>query len=103
MGIFTGKKKVDKVEHLRKRYQADIILGCEHQCDFRYADNDSQFKNLFAMGEEKRACVGHNTTVTKEDSVQDQKGGTALMTFGRMTAHVIDAKVDYTGMGRCFS
>ncbi len=46
------------------------------------------------MGEAKRASVGHKATVTKEESVQDQKGGSALVTFGRMTAHVIDAKLD---------
>ncbi len=92
MGIFTGKKKFDKVEHLRKRYQADTTLGCEHQCDFRYTDNDSQFKNIFAIGEAKRSCVGYNK-MTEDDLVSDQKGGTVrCIIVGKFTTRGIYAQ-----------
>ncbi len=37
------------------------------------------------MGEMKRACIGHNTMVTKEYSVHDHKGDNALVIFGKIT------------------
>ena len=100
LGIYTGQQKVAKMDYLRKRYNVDTILGCETQCDWRHADSDSQFKNLFGLGEAKKVCVGHNVTGDKKTAVRDQKGGTAMGTFGRMSAQVADSEADYTGLGR---
>ena len=72
--IYTGQQKVAKIDHLRKRYNVDIILGCETQCDWRHADSDSQFKNLFGLGKAKKVCVGHNVAGVRKTTVRDQKG-----------------------------
>ncbi len=56
LGVFTGQKKVDRVNRLIKQYDVDTVAGCEAQCDWRFADKDSQFKELFAFGK-KQKCV----------------------------------------------
>ena len=103
LGIYTGQQKVAKIDHLRKRYNVDTILGCKTQCDWRHADSDSQFKNLFGLGEAKKVCVGHNVTGDRKTAVRDQKGGTAMGTCGRMSAQVAESEAVYTGLGRWLS
>ncbi len=38
LGVFTGKKKVERVNMLIKQYDVDTVAGCEAQCDWRFAD-----------------------------------------------------------------
>jgi len=97
LGVFTGNHKIDKIDGLVKHYQVDTIAGVEAQCDWRKADHKRQFKHLFAFGQRKECVVGHNVT---EDTIRDQRGGTAMGTFGRMSAFVIDSGADHTGLGR---
>ena len=77
----------------------DTVAGFEAQCDWRFADKDSQFKELFAFGKKQKCGVGHN--IIEEKTVQDQKGGTAMTTIGRLTTFVIESGCDLTGLGRC--
>ena len=88
LGVFSGQKRVAKVEHLRKRYHVDTILGCETQCDWRHADHDHQFENLFGLQEGTVVSVGYNRTRKKEEIIHNQRGGTAMATIGRMTVQV---------------
>jgi len=97
LGVFTGNDKIDKIDGLVKHYQVDTLAGCEVQCDWRQAERERKFQHLFAFGQRKKCVVGHNTT---EKNVRDQRGGTAMATFGRMSACVIDSGADYTGLGR---
>ena len=46
---------------------------------------------------DKRCQVGHNIT---EKTVRDQKGGTAMATFGRLALQVVGTGCDHTGLGR---
>ena len=97
MGVFTGDRKISRVNKLATEYDADGIAGCESQCDWRFADQDRQFCELFGKGKKKRTDVGHNV---RERTVRDQKGGTAMMALGRMSGYVLDTGVDDTGLGR---
>jgi len=97
LGVFTGGAKITKVNALVKKYQIDTLAGCETQCDWRQADKLHQFENLLAFGVNKRCQVGHNTT---EKTVRDQKGGTAIATFGRLALQVTGSGCDHTGLGR---
>ena len=97
LGIFTGDKKITTIDGLVKRYQVDILAGCETQCDWRQAERSRRFQHLLAFGQRKKCIVGHNTT---ERTVRDQKGGTAMATFGRLSASVHSSGSDYTGLGR---
>ena len=90
LGVFTGTSKISKLDRIAKHYEVDTMAGCEAQCDWRYAEYEQQFRNLFAFGKRTKSVVGHNIT---ERTVRDQKGGTAMMTFGRMTSHVMDSVV----------
>ena len=43
LGIFTGDKKITTIDGLVKRYQVDILAGCETQCDWRQAERSRRF------------------------------------------------------------
>ena len=62
LGIFTGKKKIEKIDRLMRQYGVDTLAGCETQCDWRQADYDSQFKNLFAFGQRSAVLVKQMTS-----------------------------------------
>ena len=99
LGIFTGQSKVAKINRLCKHYSVDTLAGCEAQCDWRQVEEyESRFENVFGAGQQyKKWSVGHNVT---ERTVRDQKGGTAMMTMGRLAKHVIGSGCDHTGLGR---
>ena len=78
-------------------YDVDALAGCESQCDLQFADYDRQFDELFGVGKQKRSAVGYNV---QEKALQNQKGGTAMMTMGRMSSFVVETGVDDTKLGR---
>ena len=95
--VFTHGRKINTINQLIATYQADGLAGCEIQADWRYASEDQLWKNLFGKGKEVRSQVGHNTT---EKLRRDQKGGTAMSTFGRLSASVIETGCDHHNLGR---
>ena len=78
-------------------YEVDALAGCEMQCDWRFAEHDRQFDELFGVGKQKRSAVGYNV---QEKALRNQKGGTAMMTMGRMSAFVVKTGVDDTKLER---
>ena len=97
LGVFTGNRKIARINRLATEYEVDAIAGLETQCDWRFAENDRQFGELFGVGKQKRSVVGYNK---REKAGRDQKGGTAMMAMGRMSAFIIDTGVDHTELGR---
>jgi hypothetical protein len=45
------KVNVNVIEATRKRYEADILMGVEHQTNFSKAPEDAQFHDVFGFGE----------------------------------------------------
>ena len=80
-----------------REYGADILAGCETQADWRFASDTQKFGNLFGQAQEKRHVAANNTT---EKVKRDQKGGTAMMTSGRLSGLVLDTGSDETDLGR---
>ena len=103
LGVFaTGKarrRKVNRLKQLLREYGADILAGCETQVDWRYAtEENDKFHNLFGKGQERKSVIGFNRTGKKMGRAQN--GGTAMITFGRLSASVTETGVDDTGLGR---
>ena len=80
-----------------REYGADILAGCETQADWRFLSDKQKFENLFGQAQEKRHVAADNTT---EKVKRDQTGGTAMMTFGRLSGLVLDTGADETDLGR---
>ena len=57
-----GKKRINEINDLAKKYQVDLILGCETQYDWRCLEDELQFDNLFGVGERSRSIAANNTT-----------------------------------------
>ena len=93
-----GKKRINEINDLAKKYQVDLILGCETQYDWRCLEDELQFDNLFGVGERSRSIAANNTTERKV--AREQHGGTAAVALGRLAGHVIDVGQDPTGLGR---
>lgn len=93
-----GLKRVRDINALVKRWDADVLLGCETQYDWRALDDELQFKNLFGVGEEARYVASNN--ITRKPGVREQHGGTAGMVRGRLSSYVIDTGSDTTKLGR---
>jgi len=86
------------IEATRKRYNADILAGVEHQVNFSMADDDRQFHDIFGFGEERKSVEAHNRHNREHRSAY---GGTGLMIFGRLSNYVKKAgDRDPTGLGR---
>ena len=60
----------------------------EPQVDWRHADEGHQFDNLFTRGRDRCSVVAYNSTVKRIVSPRNQRGVTAMMTFGRAVASV---------------
>ena len=97
LGVFTGDGKIGRINRMATEYDVDALAGCESQCDWRFADHDRQFDELFGVGKQKRSAVGYNV---QEKALRNQKGGTAMMTMGRMSSFVVETGVDDTKLGR---
>ena len=94
------KTKVDinVIEATRKRYNADILAGVEHQTNFSKADEDAQFHDIFGFGEDRKSVEAHNCHNGDHRSAY---GGTAIMVFGRLSHYATNQHDrDPTGLGR---
>ena len=99
LGIYSSTAKTDKINHLVKIYEVDIIMGCETQCDWRKVDTDKRKFHNFLLGNQRKASVaGFNPTVS--DGVRNQMGGTAMMTVSWISSDVVDSGCNHTGLGR---
>ena len=96
--LWKSFKRVETIEHLRRTYEVDILLGAEHRTDFRFAEEAQKFANLFGAGEPRRGMAGYNTTEPKR--TRELYGGTAAMAFGRLAGQVIEVGADETKLGR---
>ena len=89
---------VNVIEATRKRYNADMLLGVEHQVNFSKAPQDAQFHDLFGLGEDRKSAEAHNRHNRDHRSAY---GGTAMMIFGRLSNYAKSAPDrDETGLGR---
>ena len=95
----TGpKSKIGRIDATRKKYGVDIMMGCEHQTDFRRADPGAGFHDIFGMGEDKKSAVGYNL---HNKEVRGPYGGTGIVAFGMMSNYAKgDPKCDPSGLGR---
>ena len=94
------KTKVDinVIEATRKRYNADILAGVEHQTNFSKAEDDAQFHDIFGFGEDRKSVEAHNIHNGDHRSAY---GGTAIMVFGRLSNYATNHHDrDPTGLGR---
>ena len=79
--LFTEKnqERIAKINKSRKRYNADIMLGCEPQVNWSMADSEHQFYELFGFREQKKGNAAYNRN---EHVKRCQQGGTTAMAFG---------------------
>ena len=91
--LFTEKnqERISKINETRKRYNADIMVGCEPQVDWSMADSEHQFYKLFGSGEPKKEKAAYNSN---EHIQRCQQGGTAAMAFGQLSNYVTEMGVD---------
>ena len=106
LGIFSvGKAKLRKLNQMRYlicKYDIDVAAFVATIVDWRQVRNEeSRFENLFTRPGEDKVCVtAHNATNDVIETERCQKGGTAMLTRGKMTASVRQVKADESGLGR---
>ena len=104
----NGSHSIATVDATRKRYNADVVMGCEHQVNFSMAPEHRQFHDLFGFGEEKVTHEAHNVHNREHRSAY---GGTGIAVFGRLSNYASKPKPrpghpgpppskDPTGLGR---
>ena len=97
---FTEKNhdRIHRIDSLRRKYNADILAGCEVQTDWSEADRDKQFDDLFGLGIARRGGAAHNT---EDEGITNrcQPGGVAAIAFGKVSEYV-KVEPDPTGLGR---
>ena len=97
LGVFTNGVKINALNKLCRKYNTDILAGCETQADWRQASNEQQFRNIIGVGMDTRSVVAHNIN---ERMKRNQHGGCAMMAMGRFSAEVVETGVDHYGLGR---
>jgi hypothetical protein len=60
LGVFTKGTKINSLNKLCRKYNTDVLAGCETQVDWRQATNEQQFWNLIGVGMENRSVVAYN-------------------------------------------
>ena len=106
LGVFSaGKTKLRKQNQMRyliRKYDIDVAAFVETMVDWRQVrKEESKFENLFTRPGEDKVCVtAYNATNDVIETERCQKGGTAMLTRGKMTASVKQVKADETGLGR---
>ena len=84
------------MQYLLKRWDVDISSFAETQVDWRHTGKEHQFDGLFALGSDKRIVIVLNFTVRKILSPRNQRGGTVMVTFGRVVTRVCEVNRDET-------
>lgn len=97
LGIHTHSWKMDRLNHLVRSLQVDIVAGCESQCDWSLVPPAQHFLNLLSPGVTKTGIAANNIN---ERISRDQVGGTAVAAIGRLSDIVSDTGCDPTGLGR---
>ena len=92
-----NQEGISKINKTRKRYNADIMLGCEPQVDWSMADIEHQFYKLFEFWELKEGKAAYNSN---EHIQRCQQGGTSAMAFGRLSSYVTEMGADSQNLGR---
>ena len=99
LGVFTNRVKINVLNKLcRKKFNTDILAGCETQADWHQATDEQQFQNIIGIGMDTWSVVAHN--INERMKRNNQHGGCAMMTMGRLSAEVIEMGVDHYGLGR---
>ena len=50
LGVFTGKRKLPRINSLIRSFGVDVIAGSETQCDWRQVDAEERFGEIIAPG-----------------------------------------------------
>ena len=97
--IFSVTAKTDEIDHLVWPYEVDTVAGYKTQYDWRQVKLDNcRFHNVLGNGQSKKSTVGYNTT--DEEGVQNQMGGTTMMTIDRLLNDIVESGCNHTGLGR---
>jgi hypothetical protein len=96
LGIFTKGTKINSLNKLCRKFNTDILAGCETQADWRQASEEQQFRNVIGVGMETRSVVAYNINKWMQ---HNQHGGCAMMAMGRFSAEVFETEVDPYGLG----
>ena len=97
LGVFTNGVKINALNKLCRKFNSDILAGCETQVDWHQATDEQQFRNIIGIGMDTRSVVAHNIN---ERMKRNQHGGCAMMAMGRFSAEVVETGVDHCGLGR---
>ncbi len=79
LGFFMKGTKINSLNKLCRKYNTDVLAGCETQADWRQATDEQQFRNLIGVGMENRSLVVYNAY---ECMQRNQHGGCAIMAIG---------------------
>jgi hypothetical protein len=97
LGVFTKGTKINSLNKLCRRYNTDVLAGCETQADWCQATDEQQFRNLIGVGMENRSVVAYNVNKRMQ---RNQHGGCAMMAIGRFSSEVSETGVDPYKLGR---
>ena len=79
LGVFTKGTKINSLNKLCRRFNTNVLAGCETQADWRQATDEQQFWNLIGVGMENRSLVTYNVNKHMQ---QNQHGGCTMMAMG---------------------
>jgi hypothetical protein len=96
LGFFTKGTKINSLNKLCRKYNTDVLAGCETQADWRQATDEQQFRNLIGVGMENRSVVAYNVN---ECMQRNQHGGCAMMAIGQFSSEVSKTGVDPYKLG----
>jgi hypothetical protein len=99
LGDFTNRLKINALNKLCRKFDTDILAGCETQADWRQATDEQQFHNIIGVGMDTWSVVAHNIN---ERMKRNQHGGCAMMAMGQLSAEVIETGVDHHGLSRWY-
>ena len=90
------------MRYLMRKYDIDVAAFVETMVDWRQVrKEESKFENLFTRPGEDKVCVtAYNATNDVIETERCQKGGTEMLTRGKMIASVRQVKADESGLGR---
>ncbi len=98
LGVFTKGTKINSLNKLCRKYNTDILAGCETQADWCQATDEQQFRNLIGVGIENRSVVAYNVNKRMQ---RNQHGRCAMMAIGQFSSEVFETGVDpYSKLGR---
>jgi hypothetical protein len=97
---WKNRDKIDRINALCRRFEADCLLGNEVQVQWDLAlasDRSLSLDRLLLPGAKKRVVTSHNK---HERFQRSQYGGTCIATFDRLSQFVQSTGSDPHGLGR---